>query len=240
MPYPEQHQYMTVIGDAYNATERWQFGMRLSDGGVSNQETALAIADDVEAWWRSNAAPYETGNHFGASNSHRLTELKVARIGVDGQYPDGEVSYSHFYLPPIVGAYVKPTAEVAQTSACVTLTTATPRGLASKGRVFLPSSVRYVTQADGLMTAADAQSIANSVMLLINAVNANAVVGNVMIYSRGKGVPAWDAARRKVTYTYPNPGASHAVTGTSCGRVLDTQRRRRRQLVEARQVDTIA
>lgn len=239
MPYPEQHQYMTVIGDAYGGTERWQFGMRLSDGGVSNQETALAISDDVQRWW-TEAAPYVGGtDSFGSVNTHRLTELKVARIGVDGTYPANEVSYSHFYLPPIVGLYAPVAGQLPQGSVCVTLTTALPRGLASKGRVFLPPSTRYAPQADGLMTAAAATQLAKCMQRFINEINANAVVGNVMIYSRGKGVAAYDAQHKRVEYTYPNPGASQPVTGVRVGRVIDTQRRRRRQLNELPQVQPL-
>lgn len=236
MAYPEQHQYMTVIGDAYNAAERWQFGLRLSDGGVSNQVTAEAISDDVEAWWRG-AAPYVVGtDDFKSTDSHRLTELKVARIQPDGTYPDADPSYSHFYLPPILGQVVHSAWELPQATIAATLTTALPRGYASKGRIYLPPSYLYSPQADGLVTAAVALQIANSVKKLINAINANTVVGNVMIYSKGKGVPTYNSARNRIEYSWPNPGASQVVTGVRIGRVVDTQRRRRRSLPETPQV----
>jgi hypothetical protein len=239
MPFPEQHQYMTVIGDCYNSTEKWQFGLRLTDGGVSNQETALAIADDVETWWRS-AAPYTSSvDTFEAVNTHRLTELKVARIGTDGLYPSGQTSYSHFYLPPIAGGASPPSGMLAQGTICVTLTTTLPRGLASKGRVYLPPSWLYTTGTDGLIAAAKATQIAKSMQRLINAINANTLVGNVAIYSRGKGVAAFDATHKRVEYTYPNPGASNVVTGVRVGRVIDTQRRRRRSLAETYQVQAL-
>lgn len=230
MPFPAQHQYMTVIGDAYGGTERWQFGMRLTDGGVSNEVTALAIADDVEKWWVGTGD--QGMNAFSPADTHRLTELKVARIGIDGTYPEGEASYSHFYLPPLVGGAARLAGASAQQTMCVTLTTALPRGYASKGRVYLPPSGRMVTGADGLITADAALEIANSVWNLITDINANAVVGNVAIFSRGRGVPSYDAENNRIEYTFPNPGAVQNVTGVRCGRVIDTQRRRRRQLVE--------
>jgi hypothetical protein len=234
--YPEQHQYLTVIGDSYSAAERWQFGLRLSDGGVSNQVTAEAISDDVEAWWRG-AAPYIAGtDQFLSTNTHRLTECKVARIQQDGTYPDNDPSYSHFFLPPIVGQVVHSDFQIAQESVAVTLTTALPRGYASKGRIYLPPSYHYAPAADGLLTVADATALANSVRKLINAINANTVVGNVMIYSKGKGVPSYNQARNRIEYTWPNAGASQVVTGVRVGRVVDTQRRRRRSLAELPQV----
>lgn len=232
MPYPAQHQYMTVIGDCYGGAERWQFGLRLTDGGVSNEETALAISDDVQAWW--TGAGYAAGTNFASYNNYRLVELKVARIGIDGKYPAGEVAYSHFYLPPIAGQNVPPGGNNAlpQSTMCATLTTAVPRGLASKGRIYLPPSTQTALQADGRLSTADATQQANSVKTLINAINANGVVGNVAIFSRGKGVPQYDEEHNRIEYTYPNPGASNVVTGVRVGRVKDTQRRRRRQLVE--------
>lgn len=235
MPYPAVHQYVSVIGDAFNSTERWQFGFRITDGGVSNEATALAISDDIEDWYRPNL-PYGAGNIFNSLATHRLTELKVARIGVDGRYPEGEASYSHFYLPPIAGQTGKPAGMTAQDTTAVTLTTAVPRGLASKGRIYLPPHAQALPDATGLVPAATIEPVLQSMRTLINAINANAVVGNVAIFSRGKGVPSYNADRNRIEYTYPNPGAMNVVTGVAMGRVVDTQRRRRRQLVELPQV----
>lgn len=232
MGYPNQHQYLTVIGDSYGSTERWQFGLRISDGGVSNQVTAEAVADDIEAWWRGTTG-YVSSTQFLPSSTHRLTELKCARIGTDGQYPDGQASYSHFYLPPIAGLGTPPAGQTPQSTVAVTLTTAVPRGLASKGRIFLPPSQRYQpATADGLLSTADATSIRQSIIVLINAINANTEVGNVQVFSRGKGEASYNAVKKRVEYTYPNTGAVNNVTGVRVGRVVDTQRRRRRSLAE--------
>lgn len=232
MPFPIQHTYVSVIGDAYAGTERWQFGFRLTPQVVGNEAAALALSVHLEDWWRPRA-PYGLGTTFNASASHRLTELKVATIQPDGTYPDDQPSYSHFFLPPINGSNQIPAGTTAQDTVAVTLTTALPRGLASKGRMFLPPSSLYLpAQADGLLTAAAASNIRDSIKLLINQINADPLIGNVAVFSRGKGVPQFDAARNKIIYTYPNPGAVNNVTGVSVGRVIDTQRRRRRQLGE--------
>lgn len=238
MGFPAIHHYVTIIGDSYVSAERWQFGFRLSDGGASNQATALAIAPHVENWWRG-VAPYGANNVFNAVNTHRLTELKVARINTDGSYvtvnPDATPApgaYSHFYLPAIAGPNVSKDGTVAQNTVAVTLTTALPRGLASKGRIYLPPSMQYVVSGAGIMSALAAQEIGSSIRTLINLINAEALVGNVQILSKGKGVANWDPVKHKVTYTHPTVGAAQNVTGVRCGRVIDTQRRRRRGLVE--------
>lgn len=239
MTFPHRHQYVTVIGDCYGATERWQFGFRLDPMGPGNQSVADAVAGYVEQWWRSTT-PYTAGvDTFQPSNTHRLTEVKVAAIDPDGTYPADIPSASHFYPAPIVGDFTPPTGQSAQQTMCVTLTTALPRGLASKGRIFLPPSYWYKPGSDGLMTAADALKVGKSIQRLINAINADSLVGLVSIFSRGRGEASYDAQHKRVEYTYPNPGAVNAVTGVKVGRVVDTQRRRRRALPEGYQLQPL-
>lgn len=226
MPYPNTHMYLTVLGDAYGGTEHWQFGLRLSDGGLSGQVTADACRPVISDWFAN------VNNGFIAT--HRLTSVKCARIDTDGQYQDNTISGESFQVPPTPGAtaWSADQQAIPQNTVVATLTTAVPRGYASKGRIFLPPQIWNV-QSDGLISVADATSVANSVKSLINSLNALSVVGNVIVASRGKGVRAVDA-KGKVTYTFPNPGAQNNVTGVQVGRVVDTQRRRRRQLSEAR------
>lgn len=227
MPYPNTHMYLTVLGDAYGATEHWQFGLRLTDGGVSGQVTADACRPVINTWWAN------VNNNF--SETHRLTSVKCARIDVDGHYPPSEVAGESFQTPSTPGpvAWSSSQQTIPQNSICLTLTTAVPRGHASKGRVYLPPQINDV-QSDGLLLATDALSIATNFRGLINSLNALSVVGNVIIASRGKGVFTYDDKGHRHA-TFPNPGAQNNVTGVQIGRVVDTQRRRRRSLNESRQ-----
>lgn len=227
MPYPNTHMYLTVLGDAYGGTEKWQFGLRLTDGGVSGQVTADAAAGPIQTWWSN------VNNGFIAT--HRLVSVKCAQIDVDGHYPPTVVSGEHFYVPPVAGptAWASNQQAIPQNSICVTLTTAVPRGHASKGRVFLPPQI-FDVQSDGLLSVADATTVAQGFRDLIYQLNAVSTIGNVIIASRGKGVFTYDDKGHKHA-TFPNPGAQNNVTGTAVGRVVDTQRRRRRSLTESRQ-----
>lgn len=231
--YPTPYMYVSVIGDSYNAAEKWQFGLKLSDGGISNQVTVDAIWADIQKWWIADSTAYTPSNGFFSLTTHRLTEVKVARILASGKYPPTEASASHFFVPAVAGANPPLAGQIAQGSLVATLTTSLPRGLASKGRVFLPPSARYNTTTSGLISTADATAIADSVRILITALNANPQVGNVQVFSRGKRQRGPDLPNGKRTYTYPNPGAAFNVTGVRVGRVIDTQRRRRRALVES-------
>lgn len=227
MPYLRPHMYLSILGDAYGGTEHWQFGMRLFDGGLSGQVTADAAGPIVSSWW-SNV-------NNGFINTHRFTSVKCARIGVDGKYEPNTISGEWFAVPPVVGPtlWAADQQAIPQNTIVGTLTTAVPRGYASKGRIYLPPQI-YNVLSDGLISATDATSVANSIKTLINNLVAHSVIGPVVIASRGKGVRSIDD-KGKVHYTYPNPGAENNVTGVQVGRVVDTQRRRRRQLSEQRQ-----
>lgn len=229
MPFTAVHHYISVIGDAYASAERWQFGLRVGLGNAvpGNAAIALALSDDVSNWWSLAG-----GQFFGSVQTHRLVELKVATIDTDGEYLAGTYSASHFYVPPIQGGTLAPPGQVAQNSIVATLTTAIPRGLASKGRIYLPPSAHQTPAVDGLLSITIAKRIADSVKTLINGINADPTVGDVSVFSRGPAERGPDLPNGKPTYTYPNPGVTQVVTGVSVGRVVDTQRRRRRSLAE--------
>jgi outer membrane protein assembly factor BamB len=204
----------------------------MSEGGIDPQATATAAGPVVAAWW-SNAG----GSTF--INTHRLTEVKVARIDVDGKYFPGAPGI-YFVVPPLSGnvLWANSIQAVPQLTAVVTLKTAVPRGYGARGRIFPPPQALQIT-SNGMMTPAVALQSAQYFKLLIDNLNAVPVVGNVIVASRGKGHFTLDAKGKK-TWTFPDPGAQNNVTEVSVGTVMDTQRRRRRQLVEQRQAVVIA
>jgi hypothetical protein len=230
MPFTAQHQYLTVHGDFFTGIETWQFGLRITDGGVSNQATADALAATIQNWWQG-LGPFVPGEQLQTPASSHLTELKVARVQMDGTYT-AEAAASHFYLPKVNGRSAQVVELPPQLATAVTLTTALPRGRGSKGRIFLPALGETNPEADGRMSAGHALVIANSIRRMIIEINGNALVGSVQVMSRGKAERGPALPNGNPTYTYPNPGVSNNVTGVRVGRVEDTQRRRRRALQE--------
>jgi hypothetical protein len=222
--YPNSHMYVSILGDAYQGTEHWQFGLRLSDGGASNQATADAIGGQIATWYASGPSNF--------IDNHRLTSVKVARVEMDGLYTPNTIAGEYFPASPVPGsiAYAAFPGTMPQGTLVVTLTTAVPRGYASKGRLFPPPQALPI-QVNGLVAADTATNDAQQFKSLIDVLNANALVGNVIVASKGKGHFTLDAKGKK-HWTYPDPGAQHNVTGLRVGRVMDTQRRRRRQLIE--------
>lgn len=232
MPYPGDHHKITVYGDSYNGSEQWSFGWRMFLGDLGDagaQARADALAPVVSAFWTDATAP-----RF--KSTHRLQGIKCAIIQADGTYPDGHIAGEVFFAnvpgPAQSGLINDP---VPQASVAVTLTTARPRGLASKGRFFLPP-MEWILEPTGLMREVDRDGIVTNVHDFLTAVN-NAQVGaaDIAIFSRGVGVKTFNAETGKIEWTYPNPGRSELVTGIEVGKVVDTQRRRRRSLTESRE-----
>src|SRR5919109_2155427 len=223
--YAQHHMLMTVIGDAWGATEEWSIGLRLAPPeGVPDPNNW-----DLQAVATAAAAPTQT-MHANIELSHpdhvRLLRIKVAAIDKDtGRYFGSLDSREHIYPAPVAGAVGGAHAAAAayvipQSSIAVTLTTSNTRGYASKGRFFMPPSVLPL-EPDGQLLSQNATNIANVIKTWINALNGIAGAGNVRIYSKGKGTKSVDA-NGKVTWTYPNSGNTLDVTGIRIGRVIDT------------------
>jgi len=210
MTYSVDHKLLTVHGDLFTgAAEHFTFGVRIVGGTLPPTQAMVdALQIPFQTFWQSQAA---------AGLNSPLRYLKLAHIDASGLYPPGHVPLEYVwastgYFPPGTSAIGLP----AQISQVATLTTAFPRGLASKGRIYLPQPQAAVG-ADGRWTTGIALATANAVKVLINAINAVSGMGTVHVMSK------------------IGSGATHPVTGIAVGRVPDTQRRRRRSLVEDRQ-----
>lgn len=217
------------FGGPLHDTEQWSCGLRLNPPGAlaSNPfhdeiEAGLAdLAGDISTWW--------TQNTVIQSIAAKLEQVKLNVIGVDGRYEDATTSHTHWFtgtLPATSYAAIYP----GQVSLVASLTTDADRGLASRGRIYLPSPKLAINSTYGTIEAADAISVANRVAVLINSIN---------------DWPGWDAVTewagmRVQVVSSVGAGAMRPVTGVRVGRVLDTQRRRRKSLLEQYQTNTTA
>lgn len=141
-----------------------------------------------------------------------LTYVKLNKIGVDGKYADQD---SHEQNPVnVTGGGNAGFTPANQISLAVSTLTAVARGIASRGRFYLPLPSLMVA-ADGLISAADQTNINGSVASFLAAINAVSANSQAAVMSRKLG----------------NPG-SRFITSMKVGRALDTQRRRRNSLSE--------
>lgn len=253
-----QHLRLVVNG-SYKAprlaAERWQFGLRFRVSNSSSQpwgdlptdvdwEAADASRDETDwtiektftgvlpatgqfepdDWLNDQVAPAVKAYFLQASTCHDTTRVdslvaygytdgKVAQTpaGVAkttltfkaGKQPDG--SATGVALPP-------------ETATCVTLLTGVS-GRRGKGRIYLPmnSASNLSTDNDGYLKPATTSAMASAAAVFIESLNYTNVMGNVTVDAIVTGEPFTRYAR---------------VQGVRVGDVVDSQRRRRRQLVE--------
>jgi hypothetical protein len=213
------------LGTSEDNGETFSFGLRFVSGVVtedvfvpspaSSTATAawLAAAQSlITTWFRSN--------DVGISEAAKLTFIKFNNIDGAGHYLDSTLTQ---YVPE---GFISGGGEARwvpfQVSRVVTLETGVPRGKARRGRVYLPVPTDAVDE-DGKSTLPTNFLTVTSVF--IAALNA---------------LPAYDgfnfslAVMSKGSSISLIPAEWHLVNSISCTNVLDTQRRRMRQLNTAR------
>jgi hypothetical protein len=213
--YTNTHLLITVGGTAWTLTETWQFSIRanptntlMSDGDCQNLANTLSTPTQA----------FLSATNTGVSNQAFLTWIKVAKIDTTGHYPADHVPGIYNYVTPVAGGAAS--SGIPQATMAVTLLTAKPRGRASHGRFYLPPCA-FPVQADGRLTAGQADGIETLAVTWIRAINAAAEVDACAVFS-GLG-----------------SGTTALITKCGVGRVIDTMRSRRRALAEGRTMSVI-
>jgi hypothetical protein len=142
----------------------------------------------------------------------KLSSVKMNIIGVDGKYEN--LVTSEQLVADVAGGDLGSPRYPNQVALAISLTTGYSRGPAHRGRFYMPLP-NHGMGSDSLVALSERTATvtaATNLLTALNAVNANLKVG---VYSRKLGA-----------------AAHRLVTGIQVGRVLDTQRRRRRSLLE--------
>lgn len=207
MTFPAPHYYLTFGGSAYT-TEIWQCGIR----AIPDTSTDT-FAADLAAWPAGVEAPLKTW--FGAAanrfqNTHKIEWAKAAAVGIDGKYVGPNTMVEKVFASPQAGG-VTTDHQPPQCGVVVTLTTAIPRGYASKGRMFMPTQA--VSLTDGRITSSMMTALGTATTQLLNALNTG-LPGSLAVYSS------------------VGTGAVNPITGFRVGNMVDTQQRRRAGLSE--------
>jgi hypothetical protein len=213
MSYPHKVARVTLSGDAFGGTEIWSTGFFM---GFEDQDaptpTEQGAADIGEAW-----ATFFTAGASYISNKYSFKQCKVQLMATDGKsLPDTAVYYSP-QTAKIGGSATA--AYPPQIALVATLANSLPRGLATKGRMFLPG-VNVTLAATGHLSAGFTDGIATGLQTFFNTIFQDAdTPGNPVLASLG------NVAQLR-------PGAIRNVTQIRVGNVFDTQRRRRNALNE--------
>lgn len=220
MPRPA-HTRLTwrgVFGTPTTAVETWQFSLATPEDVTALAQTGRnALAESLADAWSAHLR----GLHI---STVVLTEVEVRRIGADGREPrDAAGAFTGQGRTPaglaIAGNGNIGTNAVYPPHVAVVASLTTARaGASGKGRIFLPPTVHPVVNTDFLLSAAHATSIRDSVAQFLQTLDGPA------------GLPI---------HVMSSKGFSSKVTGVRVGRALDTQRSRRRSLLESYSTRTL-
>lgn len=208
-PFGSNHLYLQW-GGKLPGNEQWSCGVRLArigSGPWAGTDAAGMLAGAFAA-----ISAFHTRATSQISNYCYLTHVKLNEIGTDGLYTQPGTNEATVADTGGVGATMRYPNQIALVA---TLRTGFSRGPAHAGRFYIPMPSMAVA-TDGTISTTDRDNVEASLATLrtnLNALSANYTLG---VLSRKAGAPA-----------------QRAVTEIQVGRVLDTQRRRRRSLNEA-------
>lgn len=147
--------------------------------------------------------------YLGGSARVALETVKWAPQDTSGLYGGGE-RVEYIITPPVVMGSM---AAIPQICFVVSLRTAKPRGRGSNGRMYLPAMPELQNDNTGQIQPGHRDAINTAFANFVGVIN---------------GI----FAARVVVGSKAGSGLLEPVTGTRCGRVLDTQRRRRAGIPE--------
>jgi hypothetical protein len=221
--YAYKFARVTISGDCYSGAEQWATGLQMGnqDADVTTIDPLAAqhVADAWKVYWQNNLY------HF--SNSFRTLQTKVALINTNGTTDTGQISY-HTLSPVSVGGS-SDNPMPAQITVAATMTSQLQRGIASKGRMYLPGFAHTIESATGKIPSARTAELVAGFKAFLDTLQADVYLPErVVLASKGHKTATLDANGQPVYVD----GIQMTVTGCRIGNVFDTQRRRRNQLTE--------
>lgn len=221
--YSYRFYRVTFSGTVFGGAEQWSTGLQMGEEAGDAVEVIPGTAEQIAGYWETF---FENGAHQ-ISNAWRCNEVKVAIINTNGTTDLDNIDY-FTYSGGIFGAQGG-TPWVSQITLAATMTTEFQRGLASKGRMYLPGVNSGIDAATGKLGATFTNTLNTGFKTFLDALNADTdIPGNVIVASKGHKTDQLDTNGHPV---YEN-GRNAVVTGCRIGDVYDTQRRRRNGLTE--------
>lgn len=221
MAFAHKINRVTIYGSSFGGEEEWSTGFYMGEHDADADLPSQTLVDALGPLWQT----FFTATTSYIGSAWKTAEIKIAQLGTDGKViADTPVYYT--YPTPITGGGTGPNFPP-QVALVATLVGPQARGLASKGRMFLPG---VMSALDGNGRIADAQraSICTNLKTFLTAVNTHAATDNVvMLASQGRKPPLL------------GDPVNHEVISVRVGNVYDTQRRRRNALAEAYSTATL-
>jgi hypothetical protein len=215
MVYAHRVNRVTFSGTMFGGAEQWSTGFWLGQEGSDAQDPTDAMATYLLDAWRVFFNKGDTS----ISSQYSTTQCKVAQFLDTGRTDLTKVHYA-FPTTALVGGNASETLPP-QCSIVATLLSDRPRGLASKGRMYLPG-IATAVGINGKMSTIRRDTIALNLRAFFNTVRAGTdFTDRPILVAKGIGpLPALTAQ-------------NDYIQTIRIGDVIDTQRRRRNQLVES-------
>lgn len=205
---------VTISGTMFGGAEQWSTGFYLGEEGSDVSNPTTAAAEAIGARWQT----YFTSAGASIANDYLTTQVKMAQMDASGATDLDNVVYYNYTTPP-AGANAA-TQYPPQISLAVTLKSALTRGLAAKGRMYLPG-VCHPVDTNGKIASATVGAHATLLQTMFDGINTDVgIAGRLILASKGR------------TTVPTSPPVNAEVTSLALGDVFDTQRRRRNALVE--------
>jgi hypothetical protein len=206
---------VTINGTCYAGSEIWSTGFYMGAAGSDAIAPNEAFMTALDTAWRA----FWTAPNSMFSSEYQTASYRVAIINEDGT-TDVSTVLNKYLVTPVNGGTT--TANLPpQCSIVATLQTDTPRGLGSKGRMYLPGIGVSIAGNTGTASTSTLQNTANNMKTFFNAINGSFdQPGKVITASKGRTVGLVGGM------------VNRPITSVKIGNVYDTQRRRRNQLVE--------
>lgn len=213
MAHPHTFNQVQIIGDCFNQQEIWTTGFSM---GFPDQDAPVPTVADAEfianAW-----TDFFTNTGSGVTTSYRTLAVKYNQLGNDGrQITDPTVEYVY---PTPVGGPAQTNLHPPQCTMVLSLRAAQTRGLATKGRMYLPLT-GFSIETSG---KANPARIGTSLALLQTFFQTLGADTGIV------GIPILTSGAQSIL------GASHPIASIAMGDVYDTQRRRRNAFQETYQ-----
>lgn len=220
--YPHKINKVTISGDCFSASEIWSTGFYLGNETGDAPDPGTTAASDIAAKWQT----FFTHTDAHISSGYRTLQVKVSQLDTDGDVDLNKIDF-YDYPTPITGGGGASTLPPQIALAC-TLTSEKQRGLASKGRMYLPGVNSAVSSSSAQLSTITLNPLLDKLKIFFDALKNDAdVPGALILASKGHKIPGPGAGE----YFY-GAGEIKNVTGFRIGSVYDTQRRRRNAVPE--------
>jgi hypothetical protein len=221
--YAHKVNKVTISGTCFAGTEEWSTGFYLGDTGADAADPGTVTASAIHTHWTT----FFTHANAHIATTYLTTQIKVSQLQTDG---DVDLEKIDIYDYPTAIAGVSGGAPLPpQLTLAATLTSDRQRGLASKGRMYLPGINLPIFAGDPHVSSTEQGQIATQLKTFFDSVNADANIGGYAVLA-SKGIKITDSQDPKVYYY--EAGITARLTGLRVGNVYDTQRRRRGDVVE--------